>query len=419
MPLDAKNDIIYLMITPASILQNAIASFGSFANFAQKLSFSWVDFLDIGIVAVLIFFILFLFRKTKSTPIIFGIFLLGLLYAAGLVLNLRLTQTIFSAFFGVLLIILTIIFQKELRRFFELIGLIGLRRKISLPVEAVFKTLGRAIEYLAKYKSGAIIIFPGVENIERHLEGGITLDGRVSRALLISIFDKSSPGHDGAVVIEGDRIKKFAVHLPLAEQTAIPKKFGTRHRAALGLAERTDAFVVIISEERGEISVALNKKIFPALDIVSLEKMLKNFYEQKFPQKRFERYLRWLKLNYKQLIASFLLSFSFWIFLAYQSSTVQRKFNIPIQFKNLNPEYIVSDYSPEDVVAVFSGRESDFNLFDEQALKANIDLSGVKPGWRQIIIRKEDIPRSSIITLIKIEPESIRAHIEKINTTNE
>ena len=404
------------MLSFASIFQNAVILFNSFVSFAGKLSFSWTDFLDIGIVTILIFLTLYLFRKTKSTPIIFGIFLLGLLYLLGVILNLRLTQTIFSAFFGVLLIILTIIFQKELRRFFELIGLIGLRRKISLPVEAVFKTVSRTVEYLVRHRSGAIIIFPGIENIERHLEGGITLDGRVSRALLISIFDKSSPGHDGTVIIEGDRIKKFAVHLPLAEQIPVSKKFGTRHRAALGLAERTDAFVIVVSEERGEISIAHNKRIFPTANIAELEEKLRLFYEQKFPQKKFGRSLNWLKFNYKSIITALILSFSLWIFFTYQASSVQRRFNVPVQFKNLSNQYIVSDYYPEEIVVVFSGRESDFKLLDIQSLKANIDLSEEKPGWRQVIIKKDYIAHPSIISLIKIEPESIRAHIESIES---
>ncbi len=400
----------------ASIIQNAIILFNSFIGFIQKLSFAWPDFLDVGIVTILIFFTLFLFRKTKSTPIIFGIFLLGILYIIGITLNLRLTQTIFSAFFGVLLIILTIIFQKELRRFFELIGMMGMRRKIILPVEAVFKTVSRAVEYMARRNTGAIIIFPGIENIERHIEGGITLDGRVSKTLLISIFDKSSPGHDGAVIIEGDRIKKFASHLPLAEQAPVVKKFGTRHRAALGLAERTDAFVIVVSEERGEISIAHNKKLFPATDIAELEEKLRLFYEQKFPQKKFGRSINWLKFNYRLIIAALILSFSLWIFFSYQASSVQRKFNVPVQFKNLNNQYIVSNYYPEEIVVVFSGRESDFKLLDIQSLKANIDLSEEKPGWRQIIIKKDYIAHPSVISLIKIEPESIRAHIESIES---
>ena len=404
----------FKMLSFAAIFQNAIILFSSFVSFAGKLSFSWTDFLDIGIVAILIFLTLYLFRKTKSTPIIFGILLLGLLYALGLALNLRLTQTIFSFFFGILLVIITIIFQKELRRFFELIGLIGLRRKISLPVEAVFKTVSRTVEYLVRHSSGAIIIFPGIENIERHLEGGITLDGRVSRALLISIFDKSSPGHDGAVIIEGDRIKKFAVHLPLAEQASTSKKFGTRHHAALGLAERTDAFIIVVSEERGEISIAHNKRILPAADFAELEEKLRLFYEQKFPQKKFGRSLNWLKFNYKSIIASAILAFSLWIFFSYQTSAVQRRFNIPVQFRNLNVEYVVSDYYPEEIIIVFAGRESDFKLLDIQSLKASVDLSDAKPGWRQLIIKKEAISYPSIITLVKIEPESIRAHIEKI-----
>src|SRR4030042_4196851 len=174
------------MLNFASISQTALKSF---LTFAQKITLGYGDILDIAIVALLIFFVLTLFKKTRSMPILFGILLLIFLYAFSAFLKLRLTQTIFNALFGVFLIIIAVVFQKELRRFFELIGVIGLKRKFYTPSEGAFKTITRAVEYLAKNKMGAIIVFPGNENIDRHLEGGIKLEGKVSRPLILSLFD--------------------------------------------------------------------------------------------------------------------------------------------------------------------------------------------------------------------------------------
>lgn len=386
----------------------------SFLGFLKKLTFSYADFLDILIVALLIFFVLALLTKTKSTPIIIGIVLLGLLYGISLSLNLRLTQTIFGTLFGVLLILLVIVLQKELRRFFEMIGLLGLRRKYILPAETVFKTVERAVEYLAKHKTGAIIVFPGNENIERHLEGGITLDGRLSRPLLLSIFDKNSPGHDGAIIIKGDRIQKFGVHLPLAESAGAAKQYGTRHRAALGLAESTDAFAIIVSEEKGTISIAHNKKLAKVEDIGKLEDRLKQFYDEKFPRKGADKYLKWFSTNYKTIGISLLLSLSFWTMFTYQASSIQRKFVVPIQFKNLDKQYLVEDFSPAELVITLAGRESDFKLLDPKTLKTTIDLTKTDEGWRRIIIGKENISYPTVLSIVKIDSESIKVHITKL-----
>ncbi|MDP2945982.1 MAG: diadenylate cyclase [bacterium] len=400
------------------ITAKGVSLFDFFAGFLREISFSFGDFLDILIVFFLIFLLLSFSKKTHLTPIIFGIFLFGLIYEISILLNLRLTQIIFNALFGFILVILAIIFQRELRRFFGLIGLIGLRRKITLPTENVLRTISQVVKQLSKNKMGAIIVLPGQENIDRHLDSGIALDGRVSLPLLLSIFDESSPGHDGAVIIEGDRIKKFSVHLPLAENIEKVRKYGTRHRAALGLAELSDAFVIVISEEKGTISIAHNKNISTLKDNGQLENLLKEFYEEKFPQGGLKKYSNWLRVNTKTIITSLLLAFSLWVFFTYQTSFVQRKFTVPIQFKNLNQEYIVESFEPEELVVIFSGRESNFKLLDPKTMKATIDLSKIKKGFQKLPIEKEYISHPSIISISKIEPKIIELRISDLPRSN-
>ncbi len=294
---------ISLLNAKAAILSS------SFLNFIQKISLASKDVLDIFVVAVLIFFLLVLIRKTRSLPIFLGVILLGIVYAVSTYLNLRLTQTIFNALISVILIILAIVFQKELRRFFEMIGLMGIKRKIITPEESAIKIICQTVQYLSDKRVGALIVFAGHENIYRHIEGGVSLNGRVSMPLLLSIFNTASPGHDGAVIIENNIVRRFAAHLPLAENLEAVKKFGTRHRAALGLAERTDAFSIIVSEETGTISIARQKGIFPIANAQELALKLKGFFEQKFPQKNWKSYSKRIKENLLFSIISILAAF--------------------------------------------------------------------------------------------------------------
>ncbi len=256
---------------------------------------------------------------------------------------------------------MAIVFQKELRRFFEMIGLMGIKRKITTPEESTIKIICQTIQYLADKRIGALIVFAGRENIYRHIEGGVSLNGRVSMPLLLSIFNTASPGHDGAVIIDKNIVRRFAAHLPLAENLEAVKKFGTRHRAALGLAERTDAFSIIVSEETGAISIARQKNIFPVANAQELTIKLKSFFEQKFPQKNWQSYSKRIKENILFSLISIFAAFLLWVFFTYQTSIVQRNFTIPLEYKNLPPEYIVDDSDTAEAVIIFSGGKAILN----------------------------------------------------------
>lgn len=380
-------------------------------DFIKNISLGYRDILDILIISFLIYAAITLFRKTKSMPILIGIVVLALIYMLSLALNLPLTQTVFQSFFGFFLIILAIVFQRELRRFFEYIGILGIKRKILPPPDQTLKTILSAAKYFTEHKIGALIVFPGKENLERHFEGGHTLNGKISEALLISIFDASSPGHDGAVIIENDKIRKFAVHLPMAENIEAVKKFGTRHRAALGLAEVSDAFCIVISEEKGTISIAANKQLITLKNFESLEKYLHRFLEEKFPKRTSDSYKKWLKKNGHVFAISLISAFIIWLIFSSQVSLAQRKFVLPIEFKNLPPNYAIEAYYPEEVVATLSGRDTDLSLIDPKNLKISIDASKIKPGWHNILINQSEISRPPNISTVKIDPESISIQI--------
>ena len=219
--------------------------------------------IDILVVAVLVYAVILLFEKARSLFLFNGIAILFLIYISARYLNLYLTTTLFNVLFSFMTIIFVVVFQRELRRFFEWLSAwnrfpYAKREMIS---EIVSNEIIHTSNELASAKTGALIVLPGDEAVESLIENGIFLGGKVSKEILLSIFDTSSPGHDGAVIITGDRIRMFGVHLPLARKAEATKNFGTRHRAALGLAERSDALIIAVSEEKGTISLAENGEI--------------------------------------------------------------------------------------------------------------------------------------------------------------
>ncbi len=251
------------------------------------------DVIDVLIIAVFIYFILLLFKQTKSSSVFFGVLAMGLIYLLAKIFVLELTLAIFQIFFSVIVIGLIIIFQKELRQFFEIIvaEIISLwgnswrkNRNYNTSPEHI-ENIVHVAERLAQQKIGMLVVVKGKMALEYYLQGGFPLNGDISEPLLHSIFDPSTPGHDGAVVIENNTITKFAVHLPLSEDFQQIKQYGTRHSAALGIAEKTDALSIVVSEERGAISIARDGKLKSIQEIGQLELEIVKFLGEKFNSK--------------------------------------------------------------------------------------------------------------------------------------
>lgn len=222
------------------------------------------DAIDILVVAGLIYLLIILFKRTGSLLILGGMAILGIIYGLASTLGLVLTTIIFRYVFGFLIVIFAVVFQRELRNFFEWIFILGLfrKKKMGKPVgNTTAQEIREAVSVLTAKKIGALIVIAGTQPLDRLVQGGFELGGTVSQTILQSIFDPSSPGHDGAVIIEGDKITRFGAHLPLSEKYESGSDMGTRHRSAVGLSQRSDALVVVVSEERGTLSVAREGKL--------------------------------------------------------------------------------------------------------------------------------------------------------------
>lgn len=277
------------------------------------------DVLDITLVAMLIYAGLMWFKKTRAFLVAVGIVFLGVIYAAARYFNLFLTTAILQGFFAVLLIAIIVIFQEELRRFFERIALWGLGRHKEFRSTAFLGSIVRSSVDFARVKTGALMVLEGIDPVERHIGGGVELQGRPSEPLLKSIFDSSSPGHDGAVIIQNGKVSRFAVHLPLSKNLQKLKGLGTRHAAALGLAELCDAMCIVVSEERGVVSIARDGDLYKIEDIETLGTIVDEYVKEKFPKREGKRWVNFFLKNKAQKLTAIVLSLCLWAVFAYKA----------------------------------------------------------------------------------------------------
>jgi uncharacterized protein (TIGR00159 family) len=235
---------------------------------------SYKDLLDILGVSLFVYAVLYFLRITKGIQILKGLIFLALIWALASLLDLRTVSTIFEKLWTVGLFSLVVIFQPEIRKALSRLGQ-ATKLTSSKPLEErVVERLLRACAFMSERQIGALIVIERNQNLEPLLEGCVTIDAVVSVELLITLFDPLTPLHDGAVVIRGDRIAYASCVLPLSKSSEIPKKYGTRHRAGLGISEESDAIAVIVSEETGEISVAVGGKFHRNLDQELLKSLL-------------------------------------------------------------------------------------------------------------------------------------------------
>ena len=236
-------------------------------------SIQFKDIIDILIVALLIYRILLLVQGTKALQMLAGLTVIILLYFFSETFELLTLNWILHTFMSSLLILIIIVFQDDIRKALAKIGTVPIARiqtEYSFGIEEVVK----AVTKLAEKKIGALIVFEREISLKDYLEGAVLLDAKVSEELLISIFNPKSPLHDGAVVISGGKIVAAGVVLPLSTNPDIAKDLGTRHRAGIGITDVSDAVAVIVSEERGEISLAVGGKISRDITPATLRKML-------------------------------------------------------------------------------------------------------------------------------------------------
>jgi uncharacterized protein (TIGR00159 family) len=368
------------------------------------------DMFDIVLVTTLLYTALALIRRTKAAFVAIGILIVGALYIIARALDLRLTAWIFQGFFAVFLLVIIVVFQEELRQLFERIALWSLgRRDVALSQADTTDVVVQCLAELARDSIGALIVIPGVQPIHRHIRGGIELNGKLSIPLLRSIFDTNSPGHDGAVIVENDRISTFATHLPLSKDFAQLSRVGTRHSAALGLTERTDALCLVVSEERGQISVARDAQLRALGSSQELGAVVHEFLEQKGPAGHFRHGLtQLLRENSLQKGIVFALVVALWYVLVPGSRRVELSYTVPVVVHNLPTEFALDAVEPPTVRATLAGLRRTFYLFKPEGLEVTIDASLAKLGRRTFRLSADNLEFPKDLVLRDFEPSQVK-----------
>lgn len=257
------------------------------------LDVTWVDFIDIAIVSILLYQVYKLIRGSIAVNIFLGVLALYLIYLIVLAAQMELLATILGQFMGVGVLAIIILFQPEIRKFLLVIG-----RSTEFR-ENFFKNLANwrhqyhddfdihevieAAKTLKATRTGALIVFSRDTELRFYIETGDTLDAEVTKGLLLSIFVKKSPLHDGAVIIYKGRIKAARCVLPVSENDNLPAHYGLRHRSAIGMSENTDTLVMAISEETGRLILARNGKFVRGLKLKQVERKILEYLHNEEP----------------------------------------------------------------------------------------------------------------------------------------
>lgn len=254
-----------------------------------------MDFIEIAIIAVLIYNVIKWIKSTRAWVLVKGLIVLLIFWFIATILNFDVILWIFMNTIGVGITALIILFQPELRKVLEQLGQ---KRIISLNMfteqkdknehftDKTIKELVKGTYELAKAKTGALIVIEQKVPLNEYCNTGIDVDGIVSSQLLINIFEKNTPLHDGAVIIRGNRVVSATCYLPLSSNMRLSKNLGTRHRAGIGVSDDTDCFTIIVSEETGKVSIAKEGNLIYNVESEFLTSKLKEMQKEKEPEGR-------------------------------------------------------------------------------------------------------------------------------------
>ena len=373
-----------------------------------------IELLDFVVATSLVYVLVVWLKDARARLALVGVGLVGAAYLLALEAGLTLTARLLQATFFVSAIVLLLVFQEDLRRSFEHLAILALRHERPAPIDNAVDTVARAAFSLAAVRRGALIVLPGREPMERHLEGGVVLNGTVSEPLLLSLFDPHSPGHDGAVILDANRVRRFAAHLPLSADFAQLGALGTRHAAALGLSERCDAITVVVSEERGAVSLAQRGTLRSVMSPAELAALLRTVSTAPRPLERGPQGpLRVLRNHAGQMLLALAVSLVLWVLLIPGSRVARMTFVVPVEVDNLPQGYDLGLVSPPDVKVTVSGLRRALFFLQPRDLHVKVDVFLAQLGRRAFDILPQSVKCPPDVVVTAVEPERVEVSVRR------
>jgi uncharacterized protein (TIGR00159 family) len=375
---------------------------------------SWRAALDIALMAAGLFLLYRTLVRLGTWKIATGILAAVGIFLMARFLDLRGIEWVFGNFSQVAVVALIVIFQPELRKVFE--RAVSMRSSRTRdPGDVVSRLIAYTLFVLARKRQGALVVFPGREPIQEWISGGYPLDARPSIPLLRSIFDPHSPGHDGALIVEKGRFTRLGVRLPVSKSQQLDNEFGTRHHAAMGLAEKSDALTVLVSEERGQVSVFFKGKMHPIEEADDLVRAIIDHWKETatypfgIPKGRMGRAL------VSQILASLALSIVLWSTLIIaQGEQLEKMLTVPVEFTASPSNLTLVGDKAKEVRLHLSGSRSDLDLVDPSNLRAKIDLSKAAAGKQTFIITADNFRLPRGVSLLDVVPASIELSLAEL-----
>jgi len=381
---------------------------GSILQALASLDIDVEDLTDIALASVLIYGALRLLRMPSNRlPLLGATTMLGVYFLAR-GLGLFLTEMLLRAATLPLIVVFAVAFQEDIRRAIVRWRHWQPRRgsEQAIRLRVMIDAIAETVAYCSAHRFGALIVLQGHEPIDSHLSGGIPLVAPMQSVLLQSIFDPRSPGHDGAVVIQDGRIVRLCAQLPLSRNHGALNARGTRHSAGLGLAEQADALVLIVSEERGVVSIAHEGRLVELGTPAELELQLERFLDatcSKVKSRLGRSLFRHAGLKLTAVAAATL----GWFLFGRHDDTIEQTFVVPIEYRNISERLCLGGRPVAEASLTLSGPEPAFALLVASSLRVRVDLEGYSAGSVEVALSEANCVHPSDLRVNRIEPGSL------------
>jgi len=380
-------------------------------------SATWRDLVDILFLTIVTYQLYVWFRGTRALRVLIGLVVLGGVYSLAKLWGLFLTTWVFQILWQVLLILLLILFQSEIRQVLEKVSpLRFLRSRRSVSPGALAKELAQVAFDLAMEKTGALLVFTRDDDPAEFLHSGQTIMALPEPNLIKSIFNHHSPAHDGALILSEGRLTRMGCILPLSEREDLPEQYGTRHRAALGLSENTDAVCLVVSEERGEVATIVGGKITIWQNPGSLAQSLKDWLSPaEISGPSLKSFFKGAFVgNWRPKLGALGMVTVAWLILASQQ-VIKTSVIVPVRYTNLSKELVLDRNSTHMVNLTLSGRRKSIKALEDREMRVYLDLGVFSAGTHQISLSAKNIDLPLGVMIDRVTPQDIKIILKKPN----